>query len=330
MKVNIYYGGRGLIDDPTLYVINTMQEVLEELNVRVERYNLFELKSSISALPQTLKEADGIILATTVEWFGIGGYMQSFLDACWQYGDKEKISRIYMCPVVISTCYGEKDGKYQLESAWEILGGKLSSGLCGYIQDVSLFEQNEEYGKLVETKTENLYRTINQKRTTLPVSRSILQVVAARPNDDLTPQETEQLSQYVSDDSYVQKSKEDIQELVSYFREKLEETEGGEDAKYVNAFFSNFNPQPGVKATYQIQIEGRSLPLVVRIDAAELECQFGQEETPDADIHLAADTMDEIIANRLTFQRAFMSGNMKLKGDFKLLRMLDQIFSFGE
>ena len=27
MKVNIYYGGRGLLDDPTLYVINKMQEV---------------------------------------------------------------------------------------------------------------------------------------------------------------------------------------------------------------------------------------------------------------------------------------------------------------
>ena len=30
MKIAIYYGGRGLIDDPTLYVINKMQEVLEE------------------------------------------------------------------------------------------------------------------------------------------------------------------------------------------------------------------------------------------------------------------------------------------------------------
>ena len=33
MKVNIYYGGRGLLDDPTLYVINKMQEVLQELAV---------------------------------------------------------------------------------------------------------------------------------------------------------------------------------------------------------------------------------------------------------------------------------------------------------
>ena len=68
MKVNIYYGGRGLLDDPTLYVINKMQEVLTELRVTVERYNIFEHKNSISTLPQTMKDVDGIILATTVEW----------------------------------------------------------------------------------------------------------------------------------------------------------------------------------------------------------------------------------------------------------------------
>ena len=45
MKVNIYYGGRGLVDDPSLYVVNKLQEVLEELNVKIERYNLYEVKN---------------------------------------------------------------------------------------------------------------------------------------------------------------------------------------------------------------------------------------------------------------------------------------------
>ena len=96
MKINIYYGGRGLMDDPTLYVINKMQSVLEELHVEVERYNLYELKNTIPTLPQTLKEADGIILATTVEWHGIGGYMSQFLDACWLYGDRKRL-QAFIC-----------------------------------------------------------------------------------------------------------------------------------------------------------------------------------------------------------------------------------------
>ena len=61
MKVNIYYGGRGLLDDPTLYVLNKMEEVLQELRVTVERINIYEHKNEIATLPQTMKDADGII-----------------------------------------------------------------------------------------------------------------------------------------------------------------------------------------------------------------------------------------------------------------------------
>ena len=73
MKINIYYGGRGIIDDPTLYVISQITTVLQELNVKVQQYNLYEQKNGITALPNTLKDADGIIRASTVEWFGVGG-----------------------------------------------------------------------------------------------------------------------------------------------------------------------------------------------------------------------------------------------------------------
>ena len=71
MKINIYYGGRGLLDDPTLYVLKKMEDVLKELRVNVERYNIYEHKNEIATLPQTIRDADGIILATTVEWLGM-------------------------------------------------------------------------------------------------------------------------------------------------------------------------------------------------------------------------------------------------------------------
>ena len=48
MRVNIYYGGRGLIEDSTIYVINKAAEVLKELRVDVEVYNLYEQKKSIA------------------------------------------------------------------------------------------------------------------------------------------------------------------------------------------------------------------------------------------------------------------------------------------
>ena len=64
MNINIYYGGRGLVDDPTILVINKIQEVLDELNVNVNRYNLYEMKNTITTLSQTVTEADGTVSYT--------------------------------------------------------------------------------------------------------------------------------------------------------------------------------------------------------------------------------------------------------------------------
>lgn len=331
MKIYIYYGGRGLMDDPTLYVINKMQEVFLELRVTVERFNLYELKNSITTLPQTLKEADGIILATTVEWFGIGGYMQQFLDACWLYGDKEKIAQTYMCPIVMSTTYGEREGKLNLTNAWEILGGLPCSGICGYIADTSIFDGNEEYNKIIEKKAENMYRTINQKMASFPASnQAVKQMVSITKNTDLTPQESEQLSHYAADDSYVKRQKEDIQELTSLFRDMMGSGEADGEEEYISDLQSHFVPQPGFRAVYKIQIEGKKKPLIIEIDGQENNYYYGTAGSCDVEIQMSRETMDDIVYARMTFQRAFMGGAMKMKGDFKILRTLDQIFSFME
>lgn len=328
MKVNIYYGGRGLMDDPTLYVINKMQEVLEELNVKVERFMLNELKNSITTLPQTLKEADGIILATTVEWYGIGGYMQQFLDACWLYGDKEKISQMYMCPVVMSTTYGEREGKMNLAVAWEILGGKPCSGICGYMTNLAELENNDDYRLLIEKKAENVYRSIKQKTVNFPCSnQAVLQKVSLSPNIDLTPQETEQLSQYAADDSYVQRQKEDIQELADMFRGMMNQ-ESKDTDDYLVKFEKNFHPVAGFKAVYKITVEGTGQVIALQINGKELKCQNEWVDHADVEAQITEDAMNEIIAGRMTFQRAFMGGEMKMKGDFKILRTLDELFVF--
>ena len=328
MKVNIYYGGRGLMDDPTLFVIDKMQEVLEELNVKVERFMLKELKSSITTLPQTLKDADGIILATTIEWYGIGGYMQEFLDACWLYGDKEKISKIYMCPIVMSTTYGEREGKLELARAWEILGGLPCSGICGYIADFSDLEMNEAYTNLVEKKAENVYRTIKQQVVSFPASnQAVRQKVLVSQNIDLTPQESEQLSQYAADDSYVQQQKEDIQELASMFRGMMSQENADTIDDYSNRFEKHFHPLPGFKASYKIVVEGTGKVIGLRVNGKELEYS-DEMGRADVEAQITQEAMNEIMAGRMTFQRAFMGGDMKMKGDFKILRTLDEIFIF--
>ena len=332
MKINIYYGGRGLIDDPSLYVINKMQDVLAELRVTVERYNLYELKNNITTLPKSLKSADGIILASTVEWYGIGGFMHQFLDACWLYGDKDKIAKLYMCPIVMSTTYGELEGKLDLTIAWEILGGLPCSGFCGYIADATILEENVDYLRIIEKKAENLYRTINQRLPSFPASnQAVKQMVSSTKNIDLTPQESEQLSQYASDDGYVQRQKEDIQELTSLFRDMMYNNEAEEDEEFLADFRNHFKPQAGFRAIYKMNIEKRKKPLFIEVSGTTCECTYNDKATEKVDVEMSIDqeTLEEIILGRMTFQRAFMTSKMKMKGDFKTLRTLDLLFDFS-
>ena len=329
MKINIYYGGRGLLDDPTLFVINKIQEVLEELNVHVDRYNLYELKNSITTLPQTLKEADGIILASSVEWYGIGGYMQQFLDSCWLYGDKEKISKIYMSPVVMSTTYGEREAKMNLRVAWEILGGLPCTGICGYIADSATLEVNDEYTRLIEKKAENIYRTIQQKTVSFPASNhAVKQKVAVSKNINLTPQETEQLSQYASDEEYVQQQKEDLQELADMFRGMMKSRETAGSTVYIEDFKTHFKPQAGLTAVYKMNIEGHPKAMIIQVNGSSLQVDYGTTERFDVEISISEEVLGGIVAGRMSFQRAFMAGEMTMKGDFRILRALDQIFIF--
>ena len=330
MNINIYYGGRGIIDDPTIYVINKMQEILEELRVNVTRYNLYELKNTIPTLPQTLKEADGIILATTVEWYGIGGYMQQFLDACWLFGDKEKISGVYMCPVVMSTTYGEREAKLNLSTAWEILGGLPCSGICGYIENILTLEMNKDYLNIIEKKAENMYRTINQHMHSFPASnQAVRQRVAIPQNNDLTPQETEQLSQYVSDDSYVKRQKEDIQELTNLFKGILDNEGADSQEEYLAELQKAFHPLAGFQADYAITIPPKTAKLILSVKGPKLEVSYGNPEQSTVEMQIGRSQMEDIVNGRMTFQRAFMEG-AKTKGEFKALRTLDQLFPFGE
>lgn len=327
MRVNIYYGGRGLIDDPTLYTLEKITAVLDELHVKVERYNLYEEKKGLSVLPKTLKDADGVILAASVEWFGIGGYLQQFLDACWLYGDKEKLQTTYMLPVVISTTYGEREAESSLIRAWEMLGGIPTEGLCSYVENHVEFETNADYAYMIEKKTEEFYRKIAKKTIAFPNSNNAVRQSVTRNNSlALTPQESEQLSVYVADDNYVKKQKEDIEELANLFKGMLGGAE--EDEKYISELKSHFEPMNGLKAVFQIDIADTGKNLVLDIAEDKLSCYYGTAKNPDVTAKTKDAILQQIVSGERTFQSAFMSGDLSAQGNFKVLRNFDAIFRF--
>ena len=60
-----------------------------------------------------------------------------------------------------------------------------------------------------------------------------------------------------------------------------------------------------------------------------MEISYGKQENIDVLAKLNYDVMEGIIEGRMTFQRAFMTGEMTAKGNFKTLRMLDTLFNFA-
>ena len=354
-----------MLEDPTIYVLNKMTEVLKELRVEVERYNIFEDKNAIATLPATLKDADGVILATTVEWIGIGGYMQQFLDMCWLYGDKEALQNKYMLPVVMATTYGERDAELSLVKAWETLGGIPIPGLVAYVENLDEFEQNQEYREIIEKKSEMLYRSIRQKAQNLPTSNVAVKASLLKTRTiELTPQEREQLSKFVSDETYVKQQKEDIEELSAMFKRMLnngpDEEEPKDESKaeevpehddfvdgvdlsgtsksekreeektdpLINALESHYHPDVEFRASYAIIISDQDTILHIEATPEYVRCFYAA--TDEADVILRTDTrvLDNILAGRTTFQKGFMAGEISAKGNFKTLRMLDTIFEF--
>ena len=56
---------------------------------------------------------------------------------------------------------------------------------------------------------------------------------------------------------------------------------------------------------------------------------FFEQMIDECDVVITADEkiFEDILEGRVTFQRAFMAGSIKMKGDFKLLRSMDQLFN---
>ncbi|MGN0318780.1 MAG: SCP2 sterol-binding domain-containing protein [Lachnospira sp.] len=330
MNINIYYGGRGLVDDPTLFVINKIQEVLGELNVNVNRYNLYEMKNTISTLSQTVTEADGIILATTIEWIGMGGYMQTLLDACWLYTDKTSVADKYMFPVVMSRTYGEKEVVLALNNSWEIIGGKNGASLSAFVDDTTEFEFNAEYKDIIEKYAEDIYRTISKKPATLPSSSQTIKKNIIKDTVRFTPQESEQLSKYVSDDAFVRTQKEDIEVLANIYKELLNDEEKGGEQYYIDVFNDHFNFDNTYTSTYMLQISDKDKSIVIKVNGQSVNVDFGENKSADVIGRLSKDTFDQIVNGKITFHRAFMTGAMTAKGNLKTLKMLDEIFNFSK
>ena len=173
---------------------------------------------------------------------------------------------------------------------------------------------------------------INKKTRKLPTSNTAVKNTLIKQNNiNLTPQESEQLSKFVADDGYVKKQKEDIEELAAMFKQMLgDEEEAPEppsvyEDDIIEGFYENFHPETGFAASYVIIVPDMGKNLVIHVGKV-LQCEYGADVEADVKLKASSTMLRNILAGKNSFQKGFMSGEITAKGNFKTLRMLDQIF----
>jgi len=70
--------------------------------------------------------------------------------------------------------------------------------------------------------------------------------------------------------------------------------------------------------------------LQLQIDQNSLVCAAEEVKKTDIEMTMTDEVLKEIVGGRETFQKAFMTGDMKMKGDFTQFRLLDELFPFEE
>jgi len=145
---------------------------------------------------------------------------------------------------------------------------------------------------------------------------------------NLTPQESEQLSMYVSNDKYVKKQKADIEELSQMFRGLMGDEAPSSKGTYIETLESHFHAVPDITLAFSIEITDKNNNLVIEIENGALKCYYGQKDHVNVKIKTSSAVLDKIFAGERTLQGTFMAGEIKAKGDFKILRMFDSLFQF--
>ena len=347
-KLILVYGGSQLSNDPSYAVAEQVSSVLTELNVGIKRIDLYKNDYRMDAFLDELEEADGVILATTVEWFGIGGAMQTFLDKAYMSGHFNMFEGTYLLNIVVSRHNFEREALNHLLKSWEILGGIEGVNICASIESSADIETNNDLLFAIDKKAEDFYRIINQQRLPLPNSinnnKVILKVASSEIVDEgeqmvmqqvVGPEKKEetvenQMSFISNYDEFIEKQQQDINDIASLFKERLSTTKGTGGMSIPELFEYKYKPDKNFEDCKISWITNDAVTehFILDFKGSRLKTSKGRMKEADVIISSSLEVVEKITEGKLTVQRAFMTGEVKAKGNFTLLYKLDGLFAF--
>ncbi|MCL2707650.1 MAG: SCP2 sterol-binding domain-containing protein [Defluviitaleaceae bacterium] len=370
MKITILFGNMPNNDYGLGKVVKIVRETLAELEIETEEINLgyaqapyFDgMKSqSTDEVMRKLRDASGVIFATTAQLFAPTAILQTFLEYFQhdEYSDALREKHCFM--ITVSQNGGERAALEYLSRVIQFIGGFDSASIG--LQEVHTrgVETDAEIRDIIEKETEDYYRVLRQNRKrVIPRDYAVRDRIANMTGADvvtLAPAAEKKDKVPVSSvykklnlDKFNDQQERDIQELSKFFADKYatnDETLEAEpvpvrkaaQAKVVprertvkqmtQSLPHYFQPQlsAGLTAVMQFVVSGEeTFEGFITIQSTDCEYAEGTAPAPDITILAESGVWKDVLKNKYSAQKAFMTGGLKVRGNFVLLTKFDTLF----
>ncbi len=316
---------------------------------------------AVSGIFSEIKSCDGLIIMTPGSMGGVSGLTQSFLEHLRVDSNKDALKAKRVMHIAASSDGSEA---YACEHISRVLSlckafdcARAAIG-SGYDNEL---KTDGEFKQAIENMTEDFFRLVRRGGKQfvpgyMPPDGQKLseQDVSEQKKNDASEKEPEfepfiaQTVQKLQTSDFSKLSEKDensIKEISDYLSKKMtakaqtsdivSKPAGAEQNKAISclkatkSLSDNFKSRfsGGLNAVFQLNITGGE-EFDLYINVVNSECSFteGSHDNPDILIYADSGVWKDILDGKLTCQKAFMIGKIKVRGNFMHLSKFDQIF----
>ncbi len=304
---------------PARYALLRVKEVFDELGMTTELWDL--TAADQTAVLRALAEATGAVIAVTVDWYGVGGHLQSFLDACHLYKAEGLLEGLPLLSIVLGKSGYEREAEQHLTMSWRLLGGWQGESITGAFAEADELAANAAAREWIEKKAEQYYRySLNQ-------SYQLPWLLSAQGNQREAQAEQRSDMLPTPEASALKKERANVQALSNKLKLKLEQKTRQTGQSLVELVRQNYRGR--ADGEYRLQFMLRDKPsenMAVLIKPMGIHAYAGMEEDVMLTISLEEELLRRCLNGELSFQRAFMTGQLTAKGELTMLYKMDEFF----